>query len=454
MNELDTDIATLLVIDDIPENLRILFKLFERSGYKVLVATTGQEGLQIAQDIVPHLILLDIMMPTMDGFEVCRQLKMGPKTSKIPIIFMTAIAEHDSKIRSFEMGAADYITKPFQRQEVVARVNAHMALSQQQRQLEAQNRRLQEEIQQREKAEEELRLAAAVFSTASEAIIVCNEHNQIVTVNPAFTYITGYEKEEVLGKNPKILNSGRQSPKFYKEMWHILQEKGAWQGEIWNCRKDGSMYAEWLSIATVRDKNNKNTQYVGVFYDVTERKQYEALIHYQASYDTLTNLPNRNSFMQALENALTEAQQHSSTLGLLFIDLDKFKWVNDTLGHSCGDEVLKEVAKRLQASVRTSDMVARLGGDEFVIFMPNTINNEIIQNIAQRILFALQQPIETSQQRVEQFSGSIGITLYPQDAQNSNDLLHCADEAMYAAKQKGCNQFCFYHNLQHNHESL
>ncbi len=453
MNELDTETATLLVIDDIPENLRILFKLFEQSGYKVLVATCGQEGLQIAQDIVPHLILLDIMMPMMDGFEVCQQLKQHPTTQKIPVIFMTAMTEPESKIRGFEIGASDYITKPFQRQEVLARVNAHIALSQQQRQLEKQNTRLQAEIKQREKAEEELRLAAAVFNTASEAIVVSNEKNEIIAVNPAFTQITGYTKEEVLGKNPNILSSGRQAPDFYKNMWHSLQENGAWQGEIWNRRKDGSIYAEWLSISIIRDTNQKGKQYVAVFYDVTERKQYEALIHYQASYDTLTNLPNRNSFMQALENALIEAEQKNAMLALLFIDLDEFKWVNDTLGHNCGDEVLKEVAKRLQASVRASDMVARLGGDEFVIFMPKVVDNDSIQMVAERIIAALHQPIKTTKQIIKHFSGSIGITVYPDDADNSNDLLHCADQAMYAAKEKGRNQFCFCHDMPHCHET-
>lgn len=454
MNKLDTDISTLLVIDDIPENLRILFKLFERSGYKVLVATSGQEGLQIVENVAPHLVLLDIMMPTMDGFEVCQRLKAEPTTQNIPVIFMTAMTEPESKVRGFELGAADYITKPFQRQEVLARVNTHIALSQQQRQLKLQNQRLQEEIQQREQAEKELRLAAAVFNTASEAIVVCDEKNQIITVNPAFTQITGYEKEEVLGKNPNILNSGRQSPEFYKTMWNALKNTGTWQGEIWNRRKDGSIYAEWLSISTVRDNTQKNTQYVAVFYDVTERKQYEALIHYQATYDALTDLLNRNSFMQALENALQDAKRLNTHLALLFIDLDKFKAINDTLGHNCGDEVLKEVAKRLTKAVRTSDTVARLGGDEFVIFMPNVTDNQRIQAIAQRILETLNEPITTSKQMIEQFSASIGITLYPQDAENTNDLIHCADEAMYAAKQQGCNQFCFYHFIQDCHESL
>ncbi len=444
MNESVAESVTLLVIDDIPENLRILFKLFEHSGHKVLVATSGAEGLQIAEEINPHLILLDIMMPDMDGFAVCATLKANARTQEIPVIFMTAMSDPESKLKAFDIGAADYITKPFQRQEVLARVNTHIALSRQQRQLKKQNQRLLEEMRQREKAEEELRLAAAVFNTASEAIVVCDEYNRFITVNPAFTQITGYSKVEVVGQNPRILSSGRQSADFYRNMWNELQEHGAWQGEIWNRRKSGEIYAEWLSVSTIRDKNNKIIQYVGVFYDVTERKQYEALIYYQATYDTLTDLPNRNLFLQRLAQALLDAERLQHTLALMFIDLDNFKWINDNLGHTCGDEVLKEVARRLQKSVRNSDMVARLGGDEFVIFLPHIVEENVIKIIAKRILTTLREPISTAQAPIKALGGSIGITLYPQDALDVQTLLHYADAAMYAAKQAGRNQFRFY----------
>ncbi len=444
MNEWQEEPATLLVIDDIPDNLKILFKLFERSGYKVLVSTHGDEGFKIAKEVHPDLILLDIMMPTTDGFEVCNWLKNHPLTAAIPVIFMSAMNESDSKLKAFEIGAADYIIKPFQRQEVLARVNTHISLNRQQQQLKQQNQRLQQEIKQRQKAEDELRLAAAVFETASEAIVVSDEFNRIITVNPAFTQITGYAKEDVVGQNPSVLNSGRQQADFYKNMWHILQDTGRWQGEIWNKRKDGSDYAEWLSISTIRDENNKIIQFVAVFYDVTERKQYEALIHYQATYDSLTDLPNRNLFMKRLEKAIQEALKQPAPLALMFIDLDKFKWVNDNLGHNCGDEVLKEVARRLQQSVRASDMVARLGGDEFVIFLPRITACETIKMVAERILEALREPIVTTQQVVRQISVSIGITLCPQDASDKLQLIHYADEAMYAAKQAGRDQFRFY----------
>lgn len=222
--------------------------------------------------------------------------------------------------------------------------------------------------------EEKQRLATAVFNHSNQGIMVTDSDNKIVTVNPAFTELTGYSLKEVIGSNPNLLSSGQQSKEFYQNMWKTLQTLGHWEGDVWNRKKTGEVYAEWLSISTVRDSNDNVSSYVAMFSDITEKKKASDKILEYANYDPLTRLPNRRLFNDRLQQAIIKAKRSNQKLGLVFIDLDHFKEVNDELGHAAGDELLIQVAKKIMNKVRAADTVARLGGDEFVVIL-NDLND-------------------------------------------------------------------------------
>jgi diguanylate cyclase (GGDEF)-like protein/PAS domain S-box-containing protein len=300
-----------------------------------------------------------------------------------------------------------------------------------------------EDVTDKRRAEEELRLAATVFETTTEAIMVTDRKTHIIMVNPAFTSITGYTFEEIKGQQPKVLSSGHHNTEFYQNMWHHLLETGKWQGEIWNRRKNGDIYVEWISITTIRNSKHEIVQYVAVFSDITKRKQAEKLIWHQAHYDALTDLPNRVLFMDRLKQALRSAKRQQGRVAVMFIDLDRFKWVNDTLGHDAGDLLLKEVAQRLTTCIRESDTVARLGGDEFTVVLTQIQTFADIKIVAQRILTSLAQPFKLKDNEAF-IGGSIGIAFFPKDGQEAEILVKKADIAMYQVKQEGRNTFRFY----------
>lgn len=287
-----------------------------------------------------------------------------------------------------------------------------------------------------------LERAAKVFEYSKEGILVTDSGNNIISVNRSFTEITGYQPEEVIGKNPSLLSSGRQDHAFYQEMWHALNETGSWQGEIWNRRKTGEIYPESLTIISVKGDDGSVINYIAIFGDISERKQAEYRIQQLAHFDVLTGLPNRILFNDRLEQAIIYAQRHASTVALLFLDLDRFKQINDTLGHGVGDQLLQTVAQRLMECVREQDTVSRQGGDEFIAVLPgtDTLGAELV---AQKMLQAIIQPysIEAHELRV---SSSIGIAIYPEHAQDAATLIKYADVAMYQAKEGGRNQYLLF----------
>ncbi len=299
------------------------------------------------------------------------------------------------------------------------------------------------DISERKQIEEQLRIAATFYETTSEAITVTDMNNRIIAVNPAFCMITGYSEEEVLGKDPSFLSSGRNDKAFYHNMWQTLERMGRWQGEIWNRRKNGEVFPEWLSIVAIKDENGNTKQYMAVFSDITKRKQDEEKIWRQANYDGLTGLPNRNLFKDRLVQAMHTTRREGNRLALLFIDLDRFKWVNDTLGHAAGDLLLQETARRLTHCVRETDTVARLGGDEFTIILGDVRDSSEVDRIGEKLLKSLAEPFKLDGK--EAFvSGSIGITFYPTDADKMEQLLRNADAAMYSAKEAGRNVFRYF----------
>lgn len=306
-------------------------------------------------------------------------------------------------------------------------------------------RKMNQELIEREKG---LRLAATVFKIVDEAVMVTSPDNRIIAVNPSFTRITGYSPGEVIDKNPKMLASGKHPPEFFKKLWEALAAVGSWKGEIWNRRKNGEVYVGWFSLNRVYDEKGSLTHHVAVFSDITERKVEEERIYHLAHYDLLTDLPNRALFTDRLRQAIAKAQRDRALTALMFIDLDKFKPVNDAFGHEVGDMLLKEVAKRLQYCVRGSDTASRMGGDEFVVLLLAIEKESDAMMVAEKIRHELNLPFELAGYSLK-ISSSIGVAVYPEHGSDEEQLLKNADNAMYHSKKSGRNNVKLYQPWMH-----
>jgi len=289
----------------------------------------------------------------------------------------------------------------------------------------------------------QLELAASVFQNTDEGITITDAKGVILSVNPAFSEITGYTADEAIGQTPRILKSNRHDQAFYAAMWKDIIANGRWNGEIWNRRKSGDIFPERLTISMVSDANGEPVRYVSVFSDITDLWRKDEYMRHLAFHDALTDLPNRSLLIDRLDQKIINSEREQCNLAIMFIDLDRFKFVNDHFGHDVGDDLLKVVAQKLLTLVRKSDTVARLGGDEFVIALNNPENKDEIAHIAGRIVIAINEPIKIRDNLV-QVGTSIGIAVFPADGCTSAHLLKNADTAMYAAKAAGKNTFCFF----------
>jgi diguanylate cyclase (GGDEF)-like protein/PAS domain S-box-containing protein len=311
------------------------------------------------------------------------------------------------------------------------------------RELEERNHELHREVDERRRREHELRLAGAVFESAAEAIMVTDAGNRIIRVNPAFTAITGYTAAEVLGQDPLMLSSGRHAEAFFAALRTALETTGQWAGEIWNRRKNGDVYVAWLSIARIEGDASGQGHSLAIFQDITLRKEAEEKLRHRAYHDVLTDLPNRTLFFDRLEAAFNQAKRYQRSFALLMVDLDRFKDVNDSLGHPAGDELLVEAAHRLMSCVRESDTVARLGGDEFALIITDMVDSGEAERVARRAVELLAEPYHLDAGTVR-ISGCVGIAQYPQHGQDSEELQRNADIALYDAKAGGRNGFRTY----------
>jgi len=295
----------------------------------------------------------------------------------------------------------------------------------------------------RKRIEESLRLHAQVFDTATEGVMIADARGRILSVNRAFEQVTGYSAEEVVGRNPSILSSGRQDKAFYRRMWDTIKGEGIWSGEIWNRRKDGEIYPEWLTISSIAGPNGEASHFVAVFSDITAQKRSEQEIDFLANHDPLTGLANRNLFEDRLAHAISMAGRNGQHVGLLLVDLDRFRLINDGMGHGPGDALLRETGRRLGHCVRDSDTVARLGGDEFGIILEGLADAADAGMQAERILEAMRAPLRLGGQELF-CTVSIGIAVFPADGTDAATLLRHADTAMALAKREGRNNFQFY----------
>jgi diguanylate cyclase (GGDEF)-like protein/PAS domain S-box-containing protein len=430
---------TILIVDDNPVNLAVVVDHLEQSGFDVAVALGGEEALKRAAFVGPDLILLDVTMPGIDGFEICRRLKARPETKSIPVIFMTALADVGDKVKGFAAGAVDYVSKPFQIEELLARVNTHLALRAAKQELRARNRALRDEIEARRAVEEALTASESryrrLFETANDGILLFDCTTETITdANPAMRRMLGRRPHELIGR---ILTD---VPGFEKvgPSAHIVEEVrqarhinyGDWslqgsEGDTLDVEVIGTFY---------EDQENEVVQLN--FRDVRERKEAEARIRYLAHHDALTGLPNRTLLADRLAMAIARARREGDKVGVLMLDLDHFKTINDSLGHHVGDELLEAVAARLRGCLRESDTAARLGGDEFVIALSSVSSTADAELVADKVLAAIADPF-VIEGRSLHVGTSIGISFFPGDGEDAGALLQAADTAMYAAKECG-----------------
>jgi len=299
------------------------------------------------------------------------------------------------------------------------------------------------DITERKDADKKQKLSAQIFDNSLESIIITNASKEIIDVNPAFTDITGFLREEVIGKNPKILSSGRQTPEFYQSMWQEIREHGYWQGELWNRHRNGELYAEFLTIIVLNNELGEITNYVGFSNDITSNKKQQEQLNLMAYYDTLTGLPNRSLFADRFSQAIAHSKRIDHRLAVCFLDLDNFKQVNDNYGHGVGDQLLVDVAERLKATIREEDTVSRQGGDEFALLLNDIESLSQCEASLDRIISALSEPYVIDG-IVHEVTTSIGVTLYPDDHADIDTLIRHADNSMYQAKLSGRNRYHFF----------
>jgi len=288
-------------------------------------------------------------------------------------------------------------------------------------------------------------LLKKIFENVSEGIMITDKHKKIEMVNPAFEFVTGYKRDEVIGKTPAVLQSGVHELSFYLTMWEKIRQEGIWQGEIWNRRKTGDVYPEWLSIVSITNDIGEITNYCGIFTDLSERKIVENELEKRLLTDSLTDVSNRFAYIERMDSLLESSStiSHSVQHAVYFLDLDRFKQINDTLGHAVGDTILKEAARRIQTLLKNKDIIARYGGDEFIVTLTNVKNVREAAKFAEQIIGIIEQPMNINGQDVF-ISTSIGISMYPVDGVTSEQLITCSDKAMTYSKKNGLNGYSFY----------
>lgn len=412
--------ARVLIVED-TEPLRLLMrKVISAEVQEVKVAADGAEGLALWHAWQPDLVVTDIMMPVMDGLAMSREIRAEDPDAQI--IVVTTSSDIDHLRQALDIGVNRYVLKP---------LDVHLLR-------DAVKKCLRDGWRLRD-----LRLARQAFESTSEGMMVTDADGRILAVNPAFSIISGYQADEAVGRTPDMFASGDHNPEFYRQMWDILASAGRWSGEVVNRRKSGETYAEWLSIVAVSEASGRVTRYVGLFSDITERKREEDHIRHLAHFDALTGLPNRILFGDRLRRMLAMQERRGGRMALLYLDLDRFKIVNDQYGHAFGDKVLIEAARRMKGCVRDSDTLSRRGGDEFVALLESHDPKSSAALVSRKLIDAVSQPMEIDGHHVE-IGLSIGIALYPADSDNAEGLLEAADHAMYAAKQGGRGDFRFH----------
>ncbi len=463
---------TILIVDDIPANLGVAVEHLEAHGYHVVIAQDAEEGLQRAVYTQPDIILLDVMLPGQDGFAICRRLKANDKTGDIPVIFMTALSEDSHKLDGFGAGGVDYITKPLRIEEMIARVGTHLRLRLLQKQLQAQNRQLEHhrqelarqvaertaeltesnrsletEIYERQRADAALQKSERQYRSLVENIpdtIARYDRNcRRLYANPKMIEELGGEVGRILNFTPTEFPGGDSAIGYEAHIGKVFSNGQPTGFELSGKSAEDRIIVRHVRLTPEFGAEGDVVSVLAVGRDITEIDQYRRNIHRLAFYDVLTNLPNRALLVEHMCQTITDASRHGDQFALMLLDLDRFKDVNDALGHSMGDQLLCDAAERLQQCVRTEGMVARLGGDEFAVLLPQPGEVNDVAAMAGLIVKTFEQPFRITGRELF-ISASIGIVLYPGGITNIDTLFRYADSAMYHAKKLGRNNFQFY----------
>jgi diguanylate cyclase (GGDEF)-like protein/PAS domain S-box-containing protein len=418
-------VLRVLLVEDNPGDAELIDGLLPKegdTGFTVHCVNKLAEALKQVKTDCFDVILLDLGLPDSVGLDTL--LAMRKKADGLPIVVLTGINDDRTGLAAIQQGAQDYLVKGHAYAVLLPRILLFAV--------------------ERHQIEERLRQAATVFENTSEGLAVTDAHERIIMVNQAFCELTGYAEQEVLGKTPRMFQSGRHDRDFYAAMWAEIKATGQWRGEVWNRRKDGEIYPELLSINAVRDESGEATHYVGIFADLSKIKATEARLEFLAHHDPLTELPNRLLLYYRLELSIELARREGHQLALLILDLDHFKDVNDSFGHLAGDELLKGVAARLLQRLRGTDMLSRLGGDEFAVVLINLSQVQDVVLVAQDFIRALGETWCLGNGIEVHVGTSIGISLFPGLGQTAEELLSQADAALYKAKAAGRGNFQFF----------
>ncbi len=547
------------IIDDQIIHLKVIRALLEKNNFQVITQKKVTEGIEEIKYLLPDLIILDVVMPNMSGFEACKLLKSSPITQSIPIIFLTSLDSPQEKIKGVELGCFDYITKPIKSSELLARVNNCVRIINLTQNLQHQNQLLKAEINtrkevqialeesqntlkaiidnslngmiivnkngdilflnkqaeslfsdsekcmlgknfgipihlektsqldilrsssnrtknhesslelvtvevrcvpiiwnsnnaylisatditERKKMEEKLHVLFQASEQSPASIMIMDITEKIEYVNPKFLVTTGYLKTDIVGKSFNSIYSKTISESDYQTLWETINNGQEWSSEFKSKKKNNDSYWEKMLISPIFNEMEDITHYIIISEDISQQKNEEINLLYQAKYDNLTQIPNRNYGLEQLNDLLKQAEENNNKLGLMFIDLDHFKQVNDNLGHDYGDELLIQATERMKSVVRQTDLLTRLGGDEFFMAIPLLQQDNYLATIASKIIDILKKPFIIFEQPVC-ISGSIGIAIFPQDSDKLKQLMRQADLAMYKSKENGKNQFQFY----------
>lgn len=416
----------VLLVEDLPSDAELIALRLHEDGFAAACRRVETEAEFLAAlEPPPDIILADWSLPRFSGLRALELLR--ERGLEIPFIIVSGSIGEELAIDALHLGADDYVLK-----DRLARLGTAIRRVLEHRRALAERRR----------AEDDLRLAAQVFESTAEGVLITDADHRIVKVNRAFTEITGYAAEDALGNTPRLLHSGLHSEAFYQRLRDALQRQGRWSGEIWNRRKDGSVYPEWLSISHVRDDQGRIGHYVGVFTDISSLRQAERRIEYLGRHDPLTDLPNRSLLEERLGQAF-KLSAHGGGVALLVLNIDRMQRVNDSLGHEAGDEALRLLAERLRQQLSAGDTLARIGGDKFAMVLARCHSSSDATAVARRLLDAVAHPSIVRGQALT-LTASVGIGLYPLDGGDPSELLRSADTALRHAKRSGGNRFSFY----------
>jgi diguanylate cyclase (GGDEF)-like protein/PAS domain S-box-containing protein len=439
--------GSLLIVDDEPVITRLLSTIFIKENYRVQSAASGEEALALLDGDGIDLMITDILMPGMSGIELIEQIKQ--RKPDIQSMVITGHGDIEIAVEAMKLGAINFILKPINVEELKVSVEQGMQkvglikqIQAKQQELKDMNLELEDKVEKRTQelmeSNEQLNLLAGVFSNSNESIFISNSAGQIIKINPAFSLSHGYSSEGVADINIKSLLLDKNGNEMSSILLDQLKKYGKWQGEIWLRHKNGDASPFWLGLSSSRLNDNAPLNYIGIAHDIRIQIRKERKIRHQAEHDPLTSLPNRRLFTSYFDEVLNQAAGHDPKITLLFLDLDRFKPVNDQFGHNVGDEVLKIVANRLQKILRGEDMVARFrgmvarfGGDEFVIMLNGVNEPHVITKVVKRVSEAIAKSIT-----VQDYIISIGRAILPDNGASLDELLEWSDSVMYQEKQQ------------------